>query len=125
MMAMRLIIGFAVLFLLASVAQAQYHLDDNNADCGISAEYSRPCEPGGGGGGNTGGGGGGGGGYSYGCQYCYTAAYAPYGNCYSADPQYGSGQLLANCQGTRNCWRDGFGNEYCEPACSGSPCYSI
>lgn len=67
---------------------------------------------------DPGGGGDGGGG---GCLYCYTSS-APYGNCFSGAsglsyPQY------SNCQGTRICWTDGSGAQYCEPTCTGSPCY--
>lgn len=87
-------------------------------DCGLSAEYSSPCNL------DDGSGSGGGGGGSP-CQYCYTAQYAPYGNCYSAAPGYGTGTLLAHCQGTRTCWTDGSGATYCEPSCAGYPCYMV
>lgn len=77
------------------------------------------CSISGGGGGSGGGSGGGTGG---GCLYCYTRVDVPYGNCFSAADSLNY-PMYSNCNGTRFCWRDSFGNQYCEPGCTGNACY--
>jgi hypothetical protein len=99
---------------------AQADVEQQENYCSAEYAYCGPfdMDPGDGGSGGGGGGGWGGGG----CQYCYWDSQAPYANCFTSSsslpyPKY------SNCYGTRYCWRDGSGAEYCEPRCSGSYCY--